>query len=576
MSTLQKAAAALLLAACGSAQQQQQIAVVNMTSASAIPLPVVLAVQVCAGLMNRNASGDAAYTLMQPEDIRWFSLLVPGTPLRTTPIADFLASCISPSSPAPPPARGWIRYNYSSQQQLVPNLLTLAAVLDAIPLEAGSPYLPAGGAPLIFDATTAWANFSELNATAYMYNFHAGNTSGLSKMNPGWDENADPASPKLTRQPDLGLADYIVKERLFNFYLTNGCINGTADHELMETIASANPWPRPLAVLGYDDTWPIAGDVFEAETLCVKEHNMGQIATSGVNNLAFFSRTPSIRTPLRQNASPRHIFNASRTYIGFVLGDGDNVAFVKSSRFDWFQQRVALCASGAGCFPLGWSISPHLTWLAPGMLSWYFNRSAVTGADYFVLPPSGHLYAYPSLMQPADQATFVSLTEADCTLLNSSASVAWEFVSTWGAAIAEYFPRYSPRSIVKSLFAVNVPYMIPVIEFAEAEYFKVLNGSTVLFKPNEWRGTTGGALLPPFMLNASAFAALINGYPPGTVTHIYMTSDGGAKLTDFYDLAALLDEHVVIVNPNDLGELAVQSRGNHHVPSGITNTTVSS
>lgn len=59
------------------------------------------------------------------------------------------------------------------------------------------------------------------------------------------------------------------------------------------------------------------------------------------------------------------------------------------------------------------------------------------------------------------------------------------------------------------------------------------------------------------MLNASAFAALINSYPRGTVAHIYMTSDGGAKLSDFSDLVALLDSHVQVVNPRALGELAV-------------------
>ncbi len=58
----------------------------------------------------------------------------------------------------------------------------------------------------------------------------------------------------------------------------------------MEQIVTNNPWPRPIAVYGYDDTFPVAGDLFEAETTCVKEHNMGQVASTGVNNLSFFSR----------------------------------------------------------------------------------------------------------------------------------------------------------------------------------------------------------------------------------------------------------------------------------------------
>ena len=37
--------------------------------------------------------------------------------------------------------------------------------------------------------------------------------------------------------------------------------------------------------------------------------------------------------------------------------------------------------------------------VAPDLLTWYYNQSLATGSDYFVLPPSGHLYAYPGLMQ---------------------------------------------------------------------------------------------------------------------------------------------------------------------------------
>ena len=58
----------------------------------------------------------------------------------------------------------------------------------------------------------------------------------------------------------------------------------------MERIATENPWPRPLVVYGYDDTIAVAGDLFEAETDCVREHNMGQVASNGARNLV--SRSP--------------------------------------------------------------------------------------------------------------------------------------------------------------------------------------------------------------------------------------------------------------------------------------------
>ena len=41
---------------------------------------------------------------------------------------------------------------------------------------------------------------------------------------------------------------------------------------------TTNSWPRPITVFGYDDTFAVAGDLFEAETTCVKEHNMGQVS----------------------------------------------------------------------------------------------------------------------------------------------------------------------------------------------------------------------------------------------------------------------------------------------------------
>jgi hypothetical protein len=46
---------------------------------------------------------------------------------------------------------------------------------------------------------------------------------GLAKMNPGLDVHGpDKLTPPLTRCADLSLTDYIVKERLYNFFLPNG------------------------------------------------------------------------------------------------------------------------------------------------------------------------------------------------------------------------------------------------------------------------------------------------------------------------------------------------------------------
>ena len=42
-----------------------------------------------------------------------------------------------------------------------------------------------------------------------------------------------PFEPPLGAPPDWGLADYVVKEKLFAFWLTYGCVPGSEEHALM-------------------------------------------------------------------------------------------------------------------------------------------------------------------------------------------------------------------------------------------------------------------------------------------------------------------------------------------------------
>ena len=53
-------------------------------------------------------------------------------------------------------------------------------------------------------------------------------------------------------------------------------------------------------------------------------------------------------------------------------------------------------------------------------------------------------------------------------------------------------------------------------------------------------------------------AAEINGYPPGTVSHLYLTSDGGMNLPTIYTMLDMLEDRVHIVNHEELTEMARQ------------------
>ena len=405
---------------------------VNLGNGVSSSIQDQIAVSVCSGLFNRNPDGPSAFLVWDSYDLDWVRDVdgVDTDSIVYTSASDFIKICLQG------PANGYIRYNVVSQAENVPNLITVAAVLDAVPLEDDDPRI--GSAPVVFDALKEFDGFSERDSTEYVYDHYANATTTMAKMNPGYNQtyaSRHPVDPPLTGTINARLVDFIVTERLFNFFLVNGCVPGTDDHALFERMVAdvsvgGGGWPRPIAVYGYDNSWPVAGDIFEAETDCAAERNLGQIASEGVTNLAYFNRAPPITEALPQNPVPAgKVYDPSVTYISVIMGDGDNVAFVRTSRRQWMLDRVAKCAADPvnGCFPLLWSISPHLLHVAPGWLRWYFNQSYATGSDYFVLPPSGDLYSYPGMMDGENAENFVTNTERDSTLLSTSASVHWEW-----------------------------------------------------------------------------------------------------------------------------------------------------
>merc|ERR1712178_266283 len=123
---------------------------------------------------------------------------------------------------------------------------------------------------MTFDALTKFKGFSALDATSYMYDNYVHLTTTMAKMNPGLDVHHHEINPPLTGSIDPGLIDYIVKERLFNFFLYNGCIPFTKEHDLMEKMVQNNPWPKPIVVYGYDDSYGIEGDLLRLRRIVLR------------------------------------------------------------------------------------------------------------------------------------------------------------------------------------------------------------------------------------------------------------------------------------------------------------------
>lgn len=538
----------------------QSLTVVNIDPST--DPAVTIAVQACAGLCNQK-SGGSVFTRMSDSDLQWIEAL--GLqPYKIIDAGPFLDACMGKFPRC-------VRYSYDKQQALLPNILTVGAVLEAVPIadEMGIQW-----GDIVFDATET---FSDRNtpylATQYVYENYVNETTGLAMLNPGYSTSAGTVwDPELIRDRNIAMIDFVFSEKLFVIFLVNGCIRYSEQHDLLNDIVSTNPWPKPIGVYGYANYWlAFGGYLFEAQTLCAESRNMGAIPTT-VNNLSFFStRRAPITTPgeIKQNEPEIVDYDPTQSYVAFIVGDGDNISYMLGKRADWFRQRIKACQAGEdSCPPLTWSISPHLARIAPDVLAWYYKMAHTTGKDYFMLPPSGHLYAYPSdLEETAMQDKFVAATEADARLLGTHSTVHWEFFNKWPYTETEFMPKYAKMDgAIKGLFPVNVPYMFPTGTWEHNQFFKVINGrdggKTVLFRPREWRGVsdTGGFLNKKFFLSPENMAKELGAYPRGTVTGVYMTSDGGLSLDNaLLELVKILPEHVHLVAGDTAVRLALEA-----------------
>lgn len=518
-----------------------------------------LAVAACAGLHNRKAGGSV-YLDADPHDLGWLTELGL-TAAKTVDAETFLASCIT-AFPA------CVRYDYAKQKTLLPNVLTAAAALGAVPLDERSKVTCASPA---FDAITELADKSPSLATQYVFSKFGAETTGLAMLNPGYETSpANPRTPALNQEMKPALVDFVFSEKLFVVFLVNGCTEGDPERDVLSGLVNSGRWPTPVAVYGYNNSWNVLGGyLYEAQTLCLPSRNMGAIA-SEAGNLSFF-RTRAL--PVEQAGAfvqpplETETYDREKTYVAFVVGDGDNVQYMLTTRRDWFQKRVTSCtASPDTCAPLSWSVSPHLARLAPDVLGWYYAQSHRTKKDYFVLPPSGSLYAYPSSLAEKEQDLFVAATERDACVLGVTGVVHWDSVGTWHAAEDHFLPKYLGHNAVRGIFPVNVPFAFPIFTWwPEEQFFEVqadgAGGRLALFKPREWRGIDSES--DPFRFTPAQMAAEIAGHPKGTVTWVYMTSDGGLTLENsFLALGKLLPPHVRLVSTDTAAKLAIASRAN--------------
>ena len=123
---------------------------------------------------------------------------------------------------------------------------------------------------------------------------------GHVETDPAWDTSdvSQITDAKFTHDATMFLFDFVVKQKLFNFFLLLGCEPLMAEHTLTETMAANKPWPKPVTVCGFDNTVSLAGSIYEAETKCTSMHNWGQVADDTATT---WPSIPDFQPPRRAN-----------------------------------------------------------------------------------------------------------------------------------------------------------------------------------------------------------------------------------------------------------------------------------
>lgn len=124
----------------------------------------------------------------------------------------------------------------------------------------------------------------------------------------------------------------------------------------------------------------------------VSKYGISMVAADWSYNLTVLSSFPSL--PMTQKTL-MNIPNKENVHnVTFIVSDGDNQQWNLGTNYGshkWYGSPYK------GKFNLGWSLSPSLYYLAPTVFKLYYESAAHGSTnDYFIVPPSGNGYMYPS------------------------------------------------------------------------------------------------------------------------------------------------------------------------------------
>lgn len=468
---------------------------------------MIFEAQICNGLLD-----DPVMLQLKDYDTKWAKRL---NVSLVQPDEDFIKRCDEFPS---------ILYNYSNTETL-PLVVTLAGVLEGMPRESSDEF--------IYD-TTFLESLPIHEATLKIFHEYGKQTKGVAKWNPGYDVhgNGNPFYPPASKKPGVGFIDLAVQRKMFVFFLTAGCVPSTKHHSVMKEITSRK---NLVEVYGYDDTVAIAGDIFEAETTCTPEHNMGQIPSSSASNLRYHSHSCPKLIDAKENEYDIK-YDKTKTYLTFIWADGDNLGIALGGRLSNIDDLYKECKDKI-CPPIGITLSPHLPDLAPKIFN-YLKERIIASNSSVVLPPSGYLYSYPSLMRKEIQKEYIEKQLNALKVTGAKGVISWDIPGTWDYGLSNYYPKYGNEGC---FFLSNVPYLFPVPYFYEG-IPHVVNQSVVIPALISW--------YDKLKISTDNFLEIINEIPPGYIGYVMV--DVGISAQKLLEVISALDNNFLVLSPGDM------------------------
>jgi hypothetical protein len=221
--------------------------------------------------------------------------------------------------------------------------------------------------------------------------------------------------------------DWAISRRLFCFFLNPGPMTEPGQPEAFEAIMERTPeattlvgWMR--SDLGIEENYGMQ---------VISKHGKVLFPCEDSPNLSILGAlTASSPLPSMQKRSAGPPVLEDRTYLCFLMSDGDNTDYVTH----FMRERWA--APERGALPVGWGLPPALSEAAPTMLEYYYTTA--TANDSFVAGSSGAAILYPDFYPASRLPVFLNRSRA---LMDKAGLESVWLINSYAAHEVQYSDR---------------------------------------------------------------------------------------------------------------------------------------